>query len=172
VIEIPLVTPGFIALVDDEDADLALSRWTGVKRRYAKRYLGRPGGIQRWELMHRVILQRKLGRSIIGETDHINGNGLDNRRDNIREASNTENNWNARKRRHLCLSLYKGVSRDPRNSYRPWLAYIQVAQRRCHLGYFATEEEAAMAYNRAAVEHFGEYARPNVIANRPQEPVL
>ena len=88
--------------------------------------------------------------------DHINGNGLDNRRSNLRPASRSQNGAN-RGAPSNNTSGFKGVTRFRLK----WMAKIQVHGRTIHLGLFATPQEAARAYDTAALEHFGEYARPN-----------
>lgn len=108
--------------------------------------------------MHRLILDAPAGRDV----DHANMNGLDNRRVNLRLASHSQNAANQRKCRKKTLSRYKGIYYYRRRK-RPWCAQIKVRGRNKHLGYFETEEEAALAYNRAALEHFGKFARLNQI---------
>jgi hypothetical protein len=90
--------------------------------------------------------------------DHKNGNGLDNTRTNMREATNQENARNQHKRAGTS-SQYKGVCFIPVGGR--WMASICLSGRSVHLGYHATEELAALAYDTAAREHFGEFARPN-----------
>ena len=104
--------------------------------------------------MHQMILGVKGG-------DHINGNGLDNQRSNLRACTVSQNGMNARPRAN-CISKYKGVTFKKTLKIRPWQAGIVINQKRIHLGYFPSEEEAALAYNRKATELFGEFARPNV----------
>lgn len=150
--EIPL-TQGYVALVDDEDWEW-LSRWkwsvaSGPHTQYAQR--GPARGHEKAIQMHRLILGTAPGL----ETDHINGDGLDNRRVNLRECTRQENQRNSRS--HLgSLSIYKGVSWKKRNQQ--WQAHIQVDGRKRHLGLFSIEAEAADAYKIAAVIHFGEFA--------------
>jgi len=90
--------------------------------------------------------------------DHINGNGLDDRRANMRTCTNQQNMRNLRKRRSGS-SIYKGVYYDKRR--RTWYARICHNGKNIHLGTFATEIEAARAYDRAARRLFGEFARLN-----------
>ena len=91
-------------------------------------------------------------------TDHRNGDGLDNRRSNLRDATAGENSRNTRV--HLdSASGLKGVSWYKRS--RKWRAHIHVGTKQQHLGYFATAEEAAHAYDDAARELHGEYATVN-----------
>ena len=153
------------AKVDDVDADLADERWRlwyrGGNRRACGFYAacGRQDGEM---YLHRAVLQRKLGRVLIPRlefTDHINGDGLDNRRDNLRVASKRQNNANRAKRPGF-TSAYLGVctTRGGR-----WLAEISDGGRQRYLGQFDTEAEAALAYNAAALEVHGEFARLNVV---------
>lgn len=109
--------------------------------------------------LHRVIWLYMTGEWP-KQVDHINGNPLDNRWENLRNATNTENSRNSRKPKNN-TSGYKGVSFIPRlNKYR---ATIMVNRRSLHLGCYYCPKEAAAAYNTAAKEHFGEYALLNDI---------
>jgi hypothetical protein len=94
------------------------------------------------------------------EVDHIDGDGLNNRLENLRLATTTNNNRNQRKRTgRTYSSQYKGVSyRQDRDT---WLAAIGVDYKRVKLGTYPTEEEAAKAYDVAALQFFGEFARLN-----------
>lgn len=94
-----------------------------------------------------------------GRADHVNGDSLNNRRSNIRLATQLQNSWN-RRRPTNNTSGYKGVTTFKRGP-RPWHAKIGVRGKRYHLGLFATPEEAAVAYDVAAKEHFGVFARLN-----------
>lgn len=86
--------------------------------------------------------------------DHINGNGLDNRLINLREATQAENTANARKKK-TCKSGFKGVT-----AYRSkWVATVGKAGRKIHLGCFDTREQAHAAYCSAAKRLHGEFAR-------------
>lgn len=105
---------------------------------------------------HRLAWLCIEGRWPQDELDHTNLVKSDNRRENLREATRTENNWN-RPRRSNNTSGYKGVSYFKRND--KWRAQIKVNGKVLHLGYFDTAEEAAEAYARAAKLYFGEFAR-------------
>lgn len=92
------------------------------------------------------------------ECDHRNGGGLDNRRCNLRPATRAQNAHNYRKIKKSGLSSqYKGVTFQSRLKRRPWQSRIG----NLHLGYFASAEEAAAAYDRAAEQQRGEYAKTN-----------
>jgi len=104
--------------------------------------------------LHRWLLNAAASEDV----DHVNGDGLDNRRENLRKATAAQNTYNARKR-SLGTSKYKGVNID--EGRRPWRARIRVDLKLIHLGRFATEEEAARAYDKAARRHFGKFACVN-----------
>lgn len=86
------ITKGQYVLVDPDDADLADLRWSLNGGRYARRRIEKNGQVKHVS-MHRIVLERKLGRPIPSDmvVDHINGDGLDNRRENLREATQAQN---------------------------------------------------------------------------------
>jgi hypothetical protein len=92
------------------------------------------------------------------EVDHKNGDGLDNRRENLRKATDAQNARNSRKK-SCGTSKYKGVTRDSASS--SWKARIRVNLKLIHIGRFKTEVEAARAYDNAARQLFGEFACVN-----------
>lgn len=106
-------------------------------------------------------------RDLLGVTskdkvvDHINGNGLDNRLLNIRICSQRENSMNCRKHMEASHSKYKGVTY--RKSRRKFQAQIKVNYKYIYLGCFTNEIDAALAYNKAALKHFGLYANLNLL---------
>lgn len=153
--EIPL-TQGKVALVDDEDYEsLNAFKWHAANCNgayYAARSVWIGLGKQRYVLMHRELL------NVSREVDHINNDGLDNRRANLRPASRSQQNQNSRKRME-CSSVFKGVYWNIPS--KKWQAYIRVNHIRIHLGLFHCEKAAALAYDSAAVEAFGDYAKTN-----------
>ena len=150
--QVPLLNDRGVALVDDEDYERVMAAADPCWRRsggYASTGFG-----ERQVYMHRLILG--LARGHEPEVDHVHGGGLDNRRANLRLADRSQQNANKRKSEGKS-SRFKGVSRDRGR----WRAVIKVDRRYRHLGSFATEEEAAAAYNVAAVVAFGPFARLN-----------
>jgi hypothetical protein len=111
--------------------------------------------------MHRVVLARKLGRVLVKgeECEHENGNGLDNRSDNLRSATKSQNHRNRHHRKDNLSSQYLGVYRD--NRYKRWCAQIQVPGKHVHLGSYATELEAAIARELYIAAHPELMARSN-----------
>jgi hypothetical protein len=108
--------------------------------------------------MHRLITGAKPGE----EVDHVNGNRLDNRRANLRICSRTENARAFQKKR-IGTSTYRGVS-----FCRPtgrWRAQITVNKKSINLGRYFSDADAALAYNTAALEFFGEFAVLNEVSD-------
>ena len=104
--------------------------------------------------MHRMIMQAPKGV----EVDHINGNGLDNRRENLRLATRHENCRNARKQQG-CSSRYRGVSWY--KTKQRWESRLNFNGRLYHLGYHDDEEDAARIYDNKARELFGDFVTVN-----------
>ncbi|MGA2323997.1 MAG: HNH endonuclease [Sedimentisphaerales bacterium] len=132
-------------------------KWTisgNGKKFYATRFLKIAPGKTKTLSLHRAIMNAPKGLVV----DHINGESLDNRRANLRLATQSQNSCNKRKRKNTS-SQFRGVS-----FYKPqgvWNAYINVAGKRIQLGYFDSEIEAAKAYDAAARKYHGEFARLN-----------
>lgn len=174
--EVPLYgkkAAGRVAWVDDDDYELVSKyRWNvreqwrdGVKGKW---HLG-PYAITTWRdgtnhytrMMHSIITGWP-------ETDHADGNGLNNQRSNLRRVTHLQNTWN-RNGHPGSSSKYKGVTLlrygtgKYKGKYSKWWARIVVHGKQVSLGLYEKEEDAALAYNEAALEAFGEYARLNVI---------
>lgn len=94
--------------------------------------------------------------------DHINGNTLDNRTQNLRNCTKLQNQYNQAKHKGKRHSKYKGVTFRENLKSRPWEAFIYADQKSKRLGYFATEIEAAKAYDDAATLAYGEFAKLNL----------
>lgn len=159
--EISLANGKGVVKVDDEDFPVVSQiKWHRHPRGYAYGWVSKDG-TKRKELMHRVILGLS-GRA--NQADHINHDKLDNRRENLRRCTNMQNHANKPKPRARVSNFirYKGVRRSGTPSER-WCAAIRTNYKTIHLGSFGTQEEAALAYNRAAVELFGEFACLNEV---------
>jgi hypothetical protein len=160
------LTQGRYATVDDTDFEWVNKwRWSYAKNGYAVRHEQKSEygeNPRRMIKMHRLIM--KVPKDIY--LDHINGNRLDNRRSNLRIATNSQNQANALVNSKN-TSGYKGVCLynldKPFNVQKPWGARITVMGKKIFKGMFATKEEAAKAYNELAKKYHGEYARLNMI---------
>lgn len=157
--EIPMTNaPGVVALVDDEDYERVMEHGSWHRKEGTDTRGGGyavPNHAQRPRpAMHRVVMGLGLGDPGL---DHRNGDRLDNRKENLRIATASQNQANTRKMRRSqpMTSRFKGVSLDRGR----WLASIRVRGRKRNLGRYGTEEEASAAYERAAREAFGEFAR-------------
>lgn len=115
--------------------------------------------------MH-ILIARKMG--LLGEIDHENTDSLDNREENLREASSSNNSMN-RGMSSRNTSGYKGVSWHKIN--KKYVAYIRVNEKSLFLGYYDDPKEAHEAYKKAAVEHFGEFANFGTEIERKPEPL-
>lgn len=152
---IPL-TQGQVALVDDEDYEaLSKFKWyANIQRkgrgeqRYAVRNAHKPEG-RGQVYMHRQILPG------VTQIDHRYGNGLNNQRENLRPSTPSQNIANQKKTYRNRTSKYKGVHLH--TQLKKWS--VQVNHK--HVGLFVDEEDAARAYDRAALKVYGEFARLN-----------
>lgn len=153
-----ILSQGQHTVVDDHVYEWASKfKWSAVRFKN-KFYAFRNGllsdGTRRSIYLHREILKAAPGV----EVDHIDGDELNNLNNNLRFCTKTENNRN-RPRTTANTSGYKGVS--PHSTPGKWRAYISASGPKKHLGLFNTAIEAAHAYDRAAVELHGEFARLN-----------
>lgn len=143
------------ALVDDDNYDwLNQWRWYCHNRGYAVRAVGIGNGRQKAIFMHRLVINTPK-RSW---TDHIDNNKLNNQKENLRIVTHSQNGMNRKNTKHS-TSIFKGVSWDKKRD--KWKVGITKNSKRCGLGYFKREEDAGKAYDRKAIELFGEFARLN-----------
>lgn len=157
---IPL-TRNQIAIVDDGDFDwLSKHTWCAYRHVKSGKYYAHTSIHRKATPMHRMILDLKRGDG--RACDHINGNGLDNRRSNLRLATQAENCRNTKLRKNN-TSGYRGVSLCRHRPFGKWIARIGINGTVKTLGYFDRIEDAIKVRNAAAIALHGEFARLNVI---------
>lgn len=141
--------------LDNQDKDLLINNWRPLASKHITYAVASINGKQ--VLLHRLVAER-IGLSLDGVIDHINGNALDCRRKNLQSCTHQQN---IRKQRHFATanSPYKGVMRFRDK----WRARITVDGKTLHLGLFKTAMDAAKAYNEKAKELFGDFANLNEV---------
>lgn len=157
--EIPL-SRGLVALVDDEDYErvVALGKWCADRGRHTE-YAVLPRTSRRKKMyLHRFLTGAPRGLDV----DHINGDGLDNRRTNIRVVTRAQNQRNRTRKQDGCSSRFKGVTFHKQTG--KWQAQIAKGTAHLSLGLHATERAAQEAYANGALLLFGEHAAPYVEA--------
>ncbi len=152
------LTKGQVAIVDGEDYEwLSKWKWHAILSHSGYRAMRSCRcsltGKHRGVLMHRQIVACLHGLQV----DHINNNTLDNRRENLRVCNSRQNHQNRKK--GYGTSKYKGVLLPPK--YKSYKARITADGKIIELGYHKNEIDAAKAYDRAAIEYFGEFANTN-----------
>lgn len=158
------VGSGMFAKCDWEDWPRVMGYWWRLSTergstRYAQAHDSHDTLKRKRVAMHRMILSARDGDVV----DHINGDGLDNRRSNLRIVTIQQNAFN--QKHHGGSSRHKGVSY--RADSGTWRAYITKDGKRRYLGTFASEDDAARAYNNEAERLFGEHAKLNAAAPSP-----
>ncbi len=151
------VSKGLCALVDDDDyEELNQYKWHACKCKNTF-YVNRTVSIPTKETisMHRFITNAQKGQLV----DHINGDGLDNRRANLRICTRSENGQNISS--VSGKSRFKGVYFHKKN--RNWVAEYRKNGKKYHLGCFTNEDDAARAYDSSVLMAFGEFAKTNAM---------
>jgi hypothetical protein len=148
------LTKGAVAIVDDDVFEWASKfRWYYCKQ-YAMRTVKTKKG------KHTVLLHREIMKTPEGmDTDHINGNKIDCRRENLRVCTHQENSRNQKIRKNN-TSGFKGVYFNKKA--KKYQSYIHINYKAIYLGLFSTALEASKAYELAAINHFGEFRRKEI----------
>lgn len=151
-----ILADGNKAIVDDCNFErLSQFKWQSMKRgecHYARRSIRENGKTKTFSMHHEILGKKQI--------DHIDGNGLNNKMENLRECTHSENMRN--KRKHIFkTSKYKGVSW--KKTHNKFHASIRIKGTLIPLGFFDCEKEAAETYNLAAPLFFGEFANLNTI---------
>lgn len=149
---------GEIILVDEADFDqLSKYSWCTNATGYAYAYARGTGRKNRQTVtMHRLVMDFPKGMRI----DHINRNKLDNRRDNLRICTNSQNLGNSIG--YSKKTKFKGLDLLPNGK---WRARINIGGKSIHLGVAFTDRDAAKLYDEAAIKHYGEFAFTNFGGN-------
>lgn len=151
---------GKLAMVDDEDFDkIGHLKWYASSTNkgkvfYAARHTSRKSSKHKVIYMHRILLSCPEGM----EVDHVDGNGLNNQKSNLRICSHHQNMCHSRKRPDVS-SRFKGVHKP--SKIKGWIAKIEIKGKVTTIGTFQSEIAAAMAYNEAAIKFHGEFANLN-----------
>jgi len=156
-----ILTKNKVSLVDDEDFEMVNQfKWgwyNNSRTGYASRHLPLGNGKRTKQSIHRLLMNPKKRE----EVDHINGDGLDNRRSNLRVCTRAENACNRIQVQKNNTSGYRGVKwASDRNK---WCVQIGTKGKKISIGYFKDKIQAALAYNQAALKYHGKHANINVI---------
>jgi hypothetical protein len=146
----------FEVLIDDEDYEILLQNGWYCTKAGNTYYLRNDSFFIKRTYFHRLILNCPKNKVI----DHINGNGLDNRKENLRICDKQQNHFNSQKGSGY-TSKYLGVSWDKAKNL--WRASIMVNRKTLYLGRFKSEELAASAYNEASKKYFKEFGKLNIL---------
>lgn len=148
----------FTTWVSPDDADLESESWFVNSHGYV---INNGSGSYAMQRLHRIVMARAVGRPLERWelVDHIDGDKLNNRRENLRLCNSSENSFNRDLPAHNS-SGYKGVSRNTyQDGPKPWQAAITINRKKIYLGSYATAADAARAYEQAARHHAGQFAR-------------
>jgi hypothetical protein len=157
------LTKGYETMVDDDDYDeLNKHSWQAVELHKNDRPTTKVYAISynlyynnKTYYMHRIVINAPKGKQVY----HIDSNSLNNQKNNLKLATTQEISFGIKKTNKKTTSIYKGVYWNKKDNV--WYATIMKDRKHIHLGSFDNEHDAAIAYNNAAIEIFGEFARLN-----------
>jgi hypothetical protein len=167
------LTQGKVCVIDDQDYEI-IRKWKWYAQGNGGNFYARTNvttyvngerkqlGLQ----MHKLIMSPPPSYVV----DHIDGDGLNNTRKNLRLVLAIDNRKNSTKRKGK--SPYKGVTKSSRGVSKPWTASIRINKKLHYLGRYACQIDAARAYDKAAQAAFGEFARCNFIGKFPIHPAI
>ena len=147
------LSKGYEAMVDDEDYDLIKDKYWKYHKGYAI-WRNKKNGQCKDVPMHRFIIEVPEGFV----ADHINRNPLDNTRANLRIATKSQNQANKPPKASKAKTKFKGVHFDDNRVLSKWLALIKMNNKTIYIGSYTSEIEAALAYDKKALELYGEFA--------------
>lgn len=151
---IPIRNSNLKAIVSDKDfarvSKIKWNYWSNGRNHYAQKHVG-----------NKILMMHQVVKPGVPYLDHLDGNGLNNVRSNLRPCTRSQNAANSNKRRNGITSIFKGVHFSKREG--SFAATIRFNYKQLWLGYFKNERDAALAYNRKAVEIFGRFAKINTI---------
>ena len=154
------LSQGKVSLVDDVDFEW-LNQWKWYAWKSGNTFYAlrttKKGTTFR---IHRELLGLRFGDG--RQVDHVNGNGLDNRRENLRTCTSAQNQYNQKIRQGS--SRFKGVRWSKRD--KRWYARIRFNGKQIHLGTFVVEVDAAKTYNKAAIKMHGKFAKLNIVMHK------
>jgi HNH endonuclease len=159
------LTKGYKTFFDEEDRHHVDGKYASVRLTKDNRQYAQVKAKGKLDVLHRIVMKAPKGMVV----DHIDGDGLNNRKSNLRICLNKNNVKNSCSRKGV--SSFKGVCKTVSGK---WRSYIAPDRKQIHLGIYTDEIEAAKAYNKAALKYFGKYALLNDIYNPGQfvSPVL
>lgn len=154
-----ILSNGMSTEIDEQDSDLMQYKWSCGSNGYAVRATRKDKETPR-VILHRAIVSRMIGRKLNRDelVDHKDMNVYNNKRSNLRVTNKSGNGANSTKKSHN-KSGFKGVTWDATRN--KWKATVLHMKKQKFLGRFDLPEDAARAYDRAAVETWGEFARIN-----------
>ena len=152
------LTQGKVALIDDEDYKLLVVHKWHIHMTDGKLYAGRA---QRKANGKYEVFRMQWAIMGAKHIDHVDGNGLNNQRYNLRKSTILQNTQNRTKTTSATTSIYKGVYKNTAQNRTKWSAYITVNKKRIWLGQFDLEIDAARCYDERALKEFGEFSKLN-----------